>query len=49
MDCYAVVMKKDGEIVGHVPRKMSRLCVLFSGCNGVILCTCNDCSARNSA
>ena len=41
--------KKDGETVGHVLRKMSRLCTLFLEHKGVILCTYNNCSACNSA
>ena len=28
-DHYAVSVKKDGAIVGHLPRKISRLCSLF--------------------
>ena len=38
-DRYAVAMKKNGETVGHVPKKMSRLCALFLERNGTILCT----------
>ena len=39
VDCYAAAMKKDGETVGDVLRKMSRLCTLFLEHNGLILCT----------
>ena len=28
-DKYAVAVKKDGTIVGHLPRKVSRVCSLF--------------------
>lgn len=38
-DRYAIATKTDGETVGHIPRKLSRLCVLFLERNGVILCT----------
>ena len=30
-DRYAVSVQKDGQIVGHLPRKISRLCSLFIG------------------
>ena len=35
-DRYAVAVKKDGTIIGHLPRKISRVCSLFLG---VIRCT----------
>lgn len=28
-DCYAVMMKKDRETVGHISWAMSRMCTLF--------------------
>ena len=28
-DRYAVAVKKDGTIIGHLPRKVSRVCSLF--------------------
>ena len=38
-DRYAVAVKRGGIIVGHLPRKISRLCSLFLRRGGVILCT----------
>ena len=37
-DPFAVCMKKDGTIVGHVPRKISSICSLFLRNNGTINC-----------
>ena len=28
-DRYAVALKKDGAVVGHLPQKISRICALF--------------------
>ena len=38
-DRYAVSVLKDGQIVGHLPRKISRLCSLFIGRDGTITAT----------
>lgn len=38
-DRYAVAVKKDGTIIGHLPRKISRVCSLFLRRGGVIRCT----------
>ena len=38
-DPYAVSVKKDGTIVGHVPRKISTICSLFLQRGGSIQCT----------
>ena len=38
-DKYAVAVKKDGTIVGHLPRKVSRVCSLFLRRGGHIRCT----------
>ena len=38
-DRYAVAVRKAGVTVGHVPRKISRLCSLFLRRGGEILCT----------
>ena len=38
-DRYAVATKKGDETVGHVPRKISRLCALFLERSGAISCT----------
>ena len=37
-DRYAVAVIKDGVVVGHVPRKFSRMCSLFLARGGVIYC-----------
>ena len=38
-DCYAVAVKKhSGETVGHLPRKISRLCSMFIDQGGDITC-----------
>ena len=38
-DRYAVAVKKDETIVGHLPRKLSRICSLFLRRGGTICCT----------
>ena len=38
-DPYAVSVKKDGTIVGYVPRKISTICSLFLRRGGSIQCT----------
>ena len=38
-DCYAVAVKKSGVVIGHLPRKLSRVCSLFLRRGGVISCT----------
>ena len=38
-DRYAVAVIKAGRIVGHLPRKMSRMCSLFLRRGGTIVCT----------
>ena len=38
-DQYAVAVKREGIIIGHLPRKISRLCLLFLRQGGVLLCT----------
>lgn len=37
-DRYSVGVVKDGNIVGHLPRKISHLCSLFIRRGGTILC-----------
>ena len=37
-DCFAVCIKKDAEIVGHVPRTISPICAMFLWNNGTIQC-----------
>ena len=37
-DRYAVAVKKDGMIIGHLPRKVSRVCSLFLRRGGIIHC-----------
>ena len=38
-DRYAVAVKKDGQIIGHLPRIVSRVCSLFMRRGGSIHCT----------
>ena len=38
-DRYAVAVIKDGVIIGHLPRKVSRVCSLFLRRGGSIQCT----------
>ena len=38
-DRYAVAVKKDETIVGHLPRNLSRVCSLFIRRGGMIQCT----------
>ena len=39
VDRYAIVVLKDDTIVGHIPKKISRICVLFIVRGGTIVCT----------
>ena len=36
---YGVAVKKEGTIIGHLPRKVSRVCLLFLQRGGTIECT----------
>ena len=38
-DRYSVAVKKNGVIIGYLPRKVSRLCLLFLRRDGCISCT----------
>ena len=38
-DRYAVAVKKDGVVIGHLPRKVSRVCSLFIRRGGRLCCT----------
>lgn len=38
VDRYAIMVKKNGEIVGHLPKKISTLCSLFIRRGGIIKC-----------
>ena len=38
-DRYAVAVKREGTIVGHLPREMTRVCSLFLRRGGSITCT----------
>ena len=40
-DLYAVAVVKDSTIVGHLPRKISRICTLFMRRGGAIACLIN--------
>ena len=37
-DWYAVSVKQEGDIVGHLPRNISRICFLFLRHRGTIEC-----------
>ena len=39
LDCYAVVVEKDRTIIGHLPRKVSRVSTLFLKKGSRINCT----------
>ena len=39
MDRYAVAVKKDGIVIGHLPKKVSRICSLFLRRERTIRCT----------
>ena len=39
VDRYAVAVLKDDTIVGHIPKKVSRICSLFIARGGAIACT----------
>lgn len=41
VDRYAVAVKKETLIVGHLPRKLSRICSLFLKRGGLISCQVN--------
>ena len=38
MDGYAVAVKKDDTVIGHLPKKVSRICSLFLRRGGTIQC-----------
>ena len=38
-DRYAVAVKKDGKIISHLPRIVSRVCLLFMRRGGSVHCT----------
>ena len=38
-DRYAVAVKKDGAVIGHLPRKISKICSLFLRRGGIIQCS----------
>ena len=38
-DRYAVAVEKDGTVIGHLPKKVSRVCALFLKRGGSIHCT----------
>ena len=42
MDRYAVALKKDGTVIGHLPQKISRICSLFIRRRGTIECIVTD-------
>ena len=37
-DRYAIALKKDGAVIGHLPQKISRICSLFIRRGGTIEC-----------
>ena len=38
-DWYPVAVKKDATVIGHLPRKISRVCSLFLSQGGSVQCT----------
>ena len=38
VDRYAVTVLKDSTVVGHLPKKISKICSLFLHCGGTITC-----------
>ena len=38
-DQYAVAVKKEGTVIGHLPRKLWRVCSLFMRRGGTMTCT----------
>lgn len=48
-DLYAVAIKKGGEVIGHVPRKMSAACSLFLQLGGTLHCEVTDNHRRYSS
>ena len=42
LDRYAVSVTKAGTVIGHLPRKLSRVCSLFGVEGGTIDCTVMD-------
>ena len=45
-DRYAVAVKRNGDVVGHLPRKFSRICALFIKRGGLISCTATGSRSR---
>ena len=41
-DPYAVAVKKDVQVIGHVPRKISAVCSLFIQTQGTLTCIITD-------
>ena len=48
-DSYAVAIKKGGEVVGHVSRKVSAACSLFLQFRGALYCEITNNHCRYSA
>ena len=45
-DPYAVVIRKESKVVGHVPRKSYTVCSLFLHLGGTICCKITDSERR---
>ena len=41
IDRYSIAVLKDDTIVGHIPKKVSRICFWFIARGGAIACTPN--------
>ena len=41
-DRYAVAVKKDETVIGHLPRKVSRVCSLFLRRGGTVCCRVSE-------
>jgi len=48
-DPYAVAVKKDADVIGHIPRKISAACSLFVQGGGTLTCIITDSRRQYSA
>ena len=49
IDSYAVAIKSGVSVIGHIPRKLSAACSLFSSLGGITNCEITDNHHRYSA
>ena len=48
-DPYAVAIRRDADVIGHVPHKISAACSLFVRRGGTLTCIIIDCRRQYSA